>query len=119
MNRILTFALAVAVLAALVIPSMGQNVSKNSPARVRIESDGRVTINDQPVAPSEITAKLSEVKRSGGSVWYWRANAGGDRHPNADLVMKAIADLRLSVSLSTRRDFSDYVDENGRSRPRQ
>lgn len=51
-------------------------------------------------------------------VWYYREDAEQKANPAQMKVIKAIIDNRASVSLSTKPDFSDYVDTEGRTHPR-
>jgi hypothetical protein len=51
-------------------------------------------------------------------VWYHRENPAGEPPPQGTAVIQLIIKHRLPVSMSTKPDFSDYVDDKGVSRPR-
>jgi hypothetical protein len=73
---------------------------------------------------SKVTAAtLDEALRAhaarSGVVWYYRENPHAEPHPNADIVVQTIIRHRLPVSMSTKPDFSDALDENRVSRPRK
>ena len=62
---------------------------------------------------------LEKVKAKRGTVWYYRESGKGEPPAQAIEVFKLIVENKLPVSLSTKPDFSDYVDENGQAQPRK
>ncbi len=53
-----------------------------------------------------------------GGVWYHRQNPASEPPPQGPAVIQMIIKHQLPVSMSSRPDFSDYVDSKGVSRPR-
>ena len=85
--------------------------------KVYVTVSGEITADGQPVTPDQLAAKLAELKQAGGEVWYCRENPSAEPHPNAMKVMELVADNQLSIRLSSKPDFSDFVDDQGVSRP--
>jgi hypothetical protein len=74
-------------------------------------------LNDKSVSLDQLGKFLHEQKGvPGANVLYYRENAEGEPHPNALLVMRAVADARLPIRLCRKPDFSDAaaVDQKGR-----
>jgi hypothetical protein len=93
--------------------SMTENV-----ARVRVSADGRIILNGNDASLEDVREAFAGLAKDGGVVWYYREAADAKPHPNAMLVVEAIVEARLPVSLSTKADFSDVVSADGSTRPR-
>jgi hypothetical protein len=87
-------------------------------AQVGAYKDGRITLNGRDVSIEEIRGAFAELSRNNGAVWYYREAADSEPHPNAMLVVEAIVNAQLPVSMSTKSDFSDVVLPDGTVRPR-
>jgi biopolymer transport protein ExbD len=79
----------------------------------QISADGRLTTLDA------LVPMLRELAKNKGEVWYYREAPEADPHPNAMKVLEAIVDQGLPILFSTKPDYSDSVDDKGRSVPRQ
>ena len=91
-------------------------------ARVSALADGRLLLNGEPVTVSLLSAALKNLKVANGVVWYYRENGQGEPTPQAMSAMSAIkliVEQSLPVSMSSKPDFSDYIDQSGNSKPRQ
>ena len=88
-------------------------VEDTNVAKVGAYEDGRITLNGRAVSIEEIRGAFAELSRNGGAVWYYREAADSEPHPNAMLVVEAIVNARLPVSMSTKSDFSDVVLPDG------
>ncbi len=82
-------------------------------ASVQISADGR------PITIEALIPILRELAKNKGEVWYYREAPEADPHPNAMKVLEAIIDCNLPVLLSSKPDYSDSIDDKGRSVPRQ
>jgi hypothetical protein len=67
---------------------------------------------------SEIEAEFARLKKVGGAVWYYRESPESEPPANAMAVVKLVVKYKLPISMSSKPDFSDYVDESGQSHPR-
>jgi len=88
-------------------------------ARVSALASGTILLNGKPTDVKSIDAELGKIKERQGEVWYYRENPQAEPHPNAMAVVELVVKHRLPISMSTKPDFSDYVDRDGRSRPRK
>ena len=98
---------------------MARNVDPAHIAKIKVNREGVISLNDQPVTIEELKASLLKIAQSSGSaVFYYRENsAEKQHHPNAVLVLNAIVGARLPVRLSSKPDFSDWVGPDGVSHP--
>ena len=87
--------------------------------KIAITTSGQITADGRPTTLDALIPMLRELARKKGEVWYYREAPEADPHPNAMKVLEAIVDQNLPVRLSTKRDYSDSVDDKGRSIPRQ
>jgi hypothetical protein len=86
--------------------------------RIAVSADGRVTADGRVLSIDALGPILRDLAKSKGEVWYYREAAQSEPHPNALRVLSLIVDNSLPVSLSTKPDYSDVVDDKGRSVPR-
>jgi hypothetical protein len=117
--------LTVAVfVAALSIADWGMAAVLDCPntLRVSVLADGSVVVNGATATLEALDARLVELTKSNGSVWYYRENAGQVPSAGQDAAIKNVFGLiikhRRPVSLSSRADFSDVIDGDGNSSPR-
>ena len=117
MHRILQLALTV------IMPLLSFAAERDSPAmrvtRVSVLSTGKVLLDGKDATVAEVRRSLESAKAKRGTVWYYRESGKGEPSSLAIEVFKLIVENKLPVSLSTKPDFSDYVDEKGLSRPRK
>ena len=88
-------------------------------ARVSALASGGLLLNGKPADIRMIDAAFQQLKTSKGAVWYYRESAQAEPSPEAMSVIKLVVQYGLPVSMSTKPDFSDYVDANGRSQVRK
>ena len=88
-------------------------------ARISALSSGAILLNGHLTSLVDIDEELERVKEHNGIVWYYRENPEQKPPRQAVEVIQLVIKHELPISFSTRSDFSDYVDENGYSKPRQ
>lgn len=81
--------------------------------KVSVLSNNEVLVNGKPVSPSEFIEALSIAQDKQGGIWYFRQNPHKEPPPVAAKVFSLIRQTGLPVSMSTRSDFSDYIDRQG------
>lgn len=86
--------------------------------KISVLASGAVLLDGSPIALDQLAGKLAAAKQSNGIVWYYREAAAEHPPPQATSVLGLIVKHKLPVSLSSRPDFSDYVDSKGVSHPR-
>ena len=78
--------------------STALNVDPAHIAKITVNLEGEISLNDQPVTIEELKASLLKTAQLPGSaVSYYRENSAGNHHPNAVLVLNPI------VGASTRQ----------------
>src|SRR5260370_4564207 len=80
-------------------------------ASVAILQDGQTGELEQ------LDAALERAKQDHGQVWYYR-EATGAAPPTGLAVIQRVVQRKLPISLSSKPDFSDWVDGQGVSHPR-
>jgi hypothetical protein len=107
---------------ALLIGLMGSytDVGSAEPpiGKVRVYRSGKMTLDGRQVTINEMRKGLSNLKIKNGVVWYFREAGEQEPHPNGPLVIQAIIDNKLPVSMSNKEDFSTVVLQDGTIRPR-
>jgi hypothetical protein len=104
---------------ALAVSPLTTSAMERPIARVSVLANGKLLLNDRVTSIAELTAALGTLKKQRGLVWYYRENANAEPTAQATEVINLIVEYQLPVSMSSKADFADYIDENGQSRPRQ
>lgn len=109
--RIVAALLCLVVISALAQPS--------PVARVSALASGKLLLNGSPVEWAAIEAEFQRIRKFQGAVWYYCENPQAEPPPQVVAVIKLVVQYGLPVSMSSKPDFTDYIDENGRSQKRQ
>ena len=107
--------LAGLIVAALLVPPAS---GAERVARIAVFSSGAVQLDGRPTTLPALDQELRKLKADKGVVWYHRENPASEPPPQGAEVIQLIIKHQLPVSMSTKPDFSDYVDGQGVSRPR-
>jgi len=100
---------------ALLAPTAGGAMEA---IRVSALRSGAIKIDGAMATIVDLKAALEHMRAAHGGVMYYREGAEQAPTDAQDSVFKAIMDARLPVSLSSKPDFSDYIDGDGHSQPR-
>ena len=88
-------------------------------ARVSALASGKILLNGKPSDFKAIEKEFERLQKLKGAVWYYRENAQAEPRPEAMAVVELVVKYKLPVSMSSKPDFSDYIDANGISRLRK
>jgi hypothetical protein len=88
-------------------------------ARVSILGSGKVLLNGREADLADVDVEFKRLKQVKGEVWYYRENPQSEPGPKAVAIIRLVVENALPVSMSTKPDFSDYVDFEGKSHPRK
>ncbi len=114
--------LLVLIYLILLCPGCGKpeiEIMENDILKVSVSTNGRVYVEGRRVSLKHLKTIFQELKEKNGEVWYHRENAQADKPPQqANQVIDMVIAAKLPVSLSSKPDFSDYIDEYGHSHPR-
>lgn len=109
------------LLVAIVLSACAQrakdNVIPEDVLQIRVMA-GTVSLNGTPIDMEFLEAMLQDAEATNKQVWYYRDNPAGEPSAEALEVLTKIASHNVPVSMSSKQDFSDAIDENGNSRPR-
>lgn len=86
--------------------------------KISVLASGSILLDGNSIELDQLAEKLKEAKNDKAAVWYYREAAGGDPPAQAMAALKLVIGNKLSISLSSKPDFSDYVDAKGVSHPR-
>ena len=81
-------------------------------------ASGELLLDGKPIGLDALEQTLQAADKDTTGVWYYREAAGQEPHTNAKTVIDLVIKHKLRVSLSSKPDFSDYVDAKGVSHPR-
>jgi hypothetical protein len=93
--------------------------NENEILKVSVFKSGEIRADDKVVSLEQIDALLAVNARKNGVVWYYREGGQGEPKPVAMEVIKLIIKHKRPISMSSKPDFSDSIDEKGNSRPRK
>ena len=114
MNHIRTSIFTLVLLAQIAGTASAMTILK-----IQSLKSGDIILNGKHVDLNAFKAALSQAKKSGDAVWYYRDAATGEPTEAQFAAFKALVDAQLPISLSTKPDFSDYVGPDGQSHPRK
>jgi hypothetical protein len=81
-------------------------------------ANGTVLVDGKTATLEELDSALASAKESNEHVLYYREVAGNELPPAAKQVIELVIAHKLPISLSSKPDFSDWVDAKGVSHPR-
>jgi hypothetical protein len=81
--------------------------------KLSVLASGAVLLDGEPIEMDALDRKLSAVDKQSTGVWYYREAAGSEPPTQAMAVIQLVANHKLRISMSSRPDFSDYVDAQG------
>lgn len=93
--------------------------NENEILKISVFKSGEIEANGEVVSLEELDDLLAANARENGIVWYYREAGDEEPPPQAMEVIKLVVKHKRPISLSSKPDFSDTIDENGKSRPRK
>jgi hypothetical protein len=87
--------------------------------KVSVLQSGKLLADGNEITLDSLDARLAQLKSQHGVVRYYREGGQGEPPPVAMEVMKLVVKHSVPVSMSSKADFSDTIDERGISRPRK
>ena len=100
-------------------PKKDASMDEAPTLKISVYQNGKVVVNGDDISIDELKTELSDLKSKNGVVWYYREAGEEEPPPIATEVISTVIEYQLPVSLSSKPDFSDFVDENGQSKPRK
>ena len=81
-------------------------------------ASGEVLLDGKPIEVEALDQVLQAVDKQTTTIWYYRQAASKEPPPHALAVIQLAIKHKLRISISSKPDFSDYVDAKGVSHPR-
>jgi hypothetical protein len=94
-------------------------MQKSPVLRISVLASGKVWLDGRETNLAEIKKVLGKARSEGAIVWYYRESGKGEPPKEAMEVIKLVVENNLPISMSSKPDFSDYIDEKGQSHPRK
>ena len=89
-------------------------------AKVSVSVSGRVALNGKQMDLKSIEAEFRKLQAAKGAVWYYRENGQTQEPtPQALAVLQLVVKYKLPISMSSKPDYSDYIDDDGHPQPRK
>ena len=108
-----------AAIAKLLGCVIDEHPSDSPVLRMSVLINGTILLDGQRVALSDVQRALERIKGKRGVVWYYRESGGSEPPAEAVEVFKLIVEHKVPLSISTQPDFTDVVDDEGKSQPRK
>ena len=96
-----------------------QRLPKESVLRISVLSSGRILLEGKKVTLAKVKKALAKAQSARSPIWYYRESGKGQPTIEAIEIVKLVVAHKLPISLSSKPDFSDYIDDEGHSRPRE
>jgi hypothetical protein len=93
--------------------------NENEILKVSVFKSGEIRAEDKVVSLRQLDALLAANAQQKGVVWYYREGGQGEPTPEAMEVIKLVIKHKRPISMSSKPDFSDTIDEKGNSKPRK
>ena len=86
--------------------------------KIKVMKNGDVYADGRTVSFDRLPELLAEARMRSKAAWFYREDLFGEPSAVAMEVLRLVMEQELPVSLSSKPDFSDYLDKNGVSHPR-
>jgi hypothetical protein len=96
-----------------------QRLPKESVLRISVLSSGRILLEGKKATLAKVKRARARAQSARSPVWYYRESSKGGPPIEAIEIVKLVVEHKLPISLSSKADFSDYIDDEGHSRPRE
>ena len=113
------------VLVALATVGCGRNEAAlrqydlNAVLKVSVLKTGAILADGRMVTLEELDSLIATNAQRHGVVWYYREAGKEDPPPQAMQAIQLVVKHKRPISMSSKPDFSDTIDQNGNSVPRK
>jgi hypothetical protein len=94
-------------------------INENEILKISVLKSGEIYVENKTVTLQELDSLLAANAQKNGVVWYYREAAQGEPPPQAMEAISLVIKHKRPISMSSKPDFSDTIDENGNSKPRK
>lgn len=93
--------------------------NENEILKISVFKSGEIYVENKTFTLQELDGLLAANAQKNGAVWYYREAAQGEPPPQAMEAINLVIKHKRPISMSSKPDFSDTIDENGHSKPRK
>ena len=86
--------------------------------KLTVLASGEILLDGKSIAIDALDRVLEGADKASTAVWYYREGASKEPPPHAMAVIQLVMKHKLRISMSSKPDFSDYLDGKGISHPR-
>ncbi len=91
-----------------------------TPVKIKVMANGSLVLDGAPTTLQQLKDRISQCDPANNVVWYYRENSDAPEPPPVALdVLNVVMKQRIPISLSSKPDFSDVIDNAGVSHPRK
>ncbi len=91
----------------------------NAVLKVSVLKSGDILADGRKVALDELDSLIATNAQNNGVVWYYREAGKEEPPPQAMQAIQLVVKHKRPISMSSRPDFSDTIDQDGNSVPRE
>lgn len=107
------------VIASVLVSPFALLAQRRPVLELSVLSNGVIVVNGSLATLQDLDQRLAKLKEEQGVVWYYREDPASPPTPQSTEALKLVLKYELPLSFSTKDDFSDYIDQEGKSRPRR
>lgn len=100
-------------------PELHSGVNTDIILKVSVLLSDEVLVDGEKISILQLNERLADIKKQNGIVWYYREIGTQEPPPAATEVIKLVIKHQLPISMSSMPDFSNIVEMDGTSRPRE
>jgi hypothetical protein len=97
---------------------MAKSADTSVALRLSVLKSGKILADGRAVSLQELDRLLAANAQRDGIVWYYREAGQDEPPPEAMEAIQLVVRYRRPISMSSKPDFSDVIDEKGTSHPR-
>jgi hypothetical protein len=93
--------------------------NENEVLKISVLKSGDVLAESAKVSMQDLDSMVASNAVKNGVVWYYRESGQEKPPPQAMEVLDVVVKYKRPISMSSKADFSDTIDKDGRSIPRK
>lgn len=87
--------------------------------KISVLKSGEILADGNKVSLQDLDSLIADNAQKKGLVWYYREAGQAEPPPQAKQVIQIVIKYKRPISMSSKPDFSDTLDQNGKSIPRK
>ena len=92
--------------------------TKGPVLKISVLKSGKIFSEGREISLADLDKELQGLQQKKGVIWYYREAGEEEPPPSAMEVIQLVVQHELPIRLSSKPDFSDFVDEHGQIKTR-